>query len=138
MLQFVYSWCKMLDKTSLERLGLREGRIRSDDFVHNGGWYNSKGEKIGWGDLSSDDINRLASNLSDDEVFVVLPEQYSFWKFVTRHGSFGCLCETSKEEKNPGQEYIIEHARYVITKTKMFSSFTETPEELAEIIKGGK
>jgi len=42
----------MLTKDRLSRMGLREGVIRCREEVHNGGWYNTLGEKLGWGDLT--------------------------------------------------------------------------------------
>jgi len=39
-----------------EKFGICNGQMRSCDFVHNGGWYNKSGEKIGWGDLSPSDM----------------------------------------------------------------------------------
>ena len=43
--------------------GLRCGQLRGKQVAHNGGWYNGLGEKIGWGDLSQDDLSRIASQL---------------------------------------------------------------------------
>lgn len=41
----------IMTKDSLKLLQLREGQMRTgDSTVHNGGWYNTCGDKIGWGD----------------------------------------------------------------------------------------
>jgi len=72
----------MYDDFDCRLFGLRQNQMRMDDFVHNGGWYNCKGEKIGWGDLSPNDIVRLSQELEDGEDFYVLGEQDSYWNFV--------------------------------------------------------
>jgi hypothetical protein len=96
-------------------LGLRSGQIRADDLVHNGGWYNSDGEKLGWGDLSAEDLRRLRDGLPADELFIVLGESDSFWNFVTHNpGITGDFCKTTVEEMHPGRAYMAKNARYVI------------------------
>ena len=57
--------------------GFRAGQMRSNDYVHNGGWYNKAGEKLGWGDLSEEDMVRLMQELEDGEFFIILPESAS-------------------------------------------------------------
>lgn len=55
------------------------GQIRSRDVrvVKNARWYlvdHDGVAKVGWGDLSLDDINAVATRLTSTEAFVVLPE----------------------------------------------------------------
>lgn len=121
----------MLSKESLKELELHEGACKALDFVHNGGWYNTLGEKIGWGDLSPDDFARIQEKLEPGEAFVVLPESASFWNFVTRVGMIGQLCEVKPEEANPGAKYLAEHVRWIIANQGVFccSDYHRKPED---------
>jgi hypothetical protein len=96
--------------------GLFNGQMRGGPkkLTHNSGWYNRKGQKLGWGDLSADDFKRIAGGLKKGELFVILGERDSFWNFVTAYGNVGANCTTSPEEKAPGRDYIAEKAMYVI------------------------
>lgn len=70
----------------LDSLRLHAGQIRSVNYsncreceideklVHNGGWYNREGEKIGWGDLSLSDMENVQRHLESGGVFIVLSE----------------------------------------------------------------
>lgn len=107
----------MLTVSDLERLDLRVGLCCGDDLIHNGGWYNSKGEKLGWGDLSLAKIRTIISNLNKGEVFVVLPETASYWDFIEYKDSKMYL---KAEENNPGQEYISSNCSYIFTKDGIF------------------
>lgn len=107
------------------------GQIRSKEhFGHNAGWYNKKGEKIGWGDLDVKDIKSLMKTLQKDELFITLGEHDSFWKFVTAfNGPIGSMCATDKTEKEPGIDYIAEHARFIISHNEIFSNCNQFFEE---------
>ncbi len=95
--------------------GLHCGQIRGNDIVHNGGWYNSRGEKLGWGDLSAEDLVRIATELADHEVFVILPERASFWNFVQHNpGPLGSNAVTDVTEQAPGVDYIAQECLYLI------------------------
>jgi len=117
-------------------LGIINGQMRADDFVHNGGWYNAKGEKIGWGDLSKEDLERITNRMAGQpfELFIVLGEHDSFWPFVTSVGPIGSLCGVEAKEKNPGLDYVAEHARYVITGGGMYSLRSDESYELGSIM----
>ncbi len=138
----------MLTKERLADMKLREGAIRAKEVVHNGGWYNSLGEKLGWGDLDEKDFPNIQQHLQEGELFVVLPERASFWDFVTHHSAIGgSFCKTDPKEQNPGQDYLIEHAYYIITKTDVWrvsiaSAYSGcskmSGEEIANLIRSGK
>ena len=104
--------------------GLYEGQIRGSSVVHNGGWYNNLGEKIGWGDLSEKDLQKISRDLKSDEAFIVLGEHESFWNFVTHYGVVGALCQTKSEEQNPGLDYVIKYARYAIFSNQIMNLFS--------------
>lgn len=95
--------------------GLKCGQMRSDDTIHNGGWYNILGAKLGWGDLSIGDITRIKNELPKDECFIVLSESDSFWKFVRNVAPLGFMCDVDEpSERCPGTEYVLEKAMFLI------------------------
>lgn len=98
----------------LERLGLKSGQMRQRDLVHNGGWYDKTGQKIGWGDLEPADMRHIKDTLKADEIFYILPESDSFWNFVTSVGPIGSMCETEQTVDNPGIDYVLSRAHFVI------------------------
>ena len=95
---------------------LHVGQMRGRSVVHNGGWYNSQGEKLGWGDLDEKDLEKVSKGLEEDEAFLVLGEHDSFWNFVTDHGPIGAMCARKPEEQDPGIKYVVEHARFAVFK----------------------
>lgn len=97
------------------RFDLRCGQLRHNERSHNGGWYNSKGEKLGWGDLDDRDLKAIADDLEPGEVFVVLSESASFWHFVDRVGIIGSMSKVKPTEQNPGLDYVADHAVIMIT-----------------------
>ncbi|TSC83037.1 MAG: hypothetical protein G01um101419_309 [Parcubacteria group bacterium Gr01-1014_19] len=102
--------------------GLRFGQLRHmGEFGHNAGWYNKAGEKLGYGDLATGDLQKIAAELEEGELFITMGEQDSFWTFVTEHrGWLGAQCVTSQDEHSPGIAYVAEKAVYVIAKGKVY------------------
>jgi len=87
--------------------------------VHNGGWYNKAGEKLGWGDLSVKDMKYICDSLNADELFIILGEQESFWDFVSDLGHSAQTATTRPEIDAPGVDYVAEHALYILAKGKL-------------------
>lgn len=104
--------------------GLMCGQMRArSSFGHNAGWYNKKGEKLGFGDLNGKDIQNIQNGLEQDELFIILSELASFWKFVRRPGAVGSMADVDRQkEYEPGQEYVSKHFMYCVTKEKVFRS----------------
>ena len=101
--------------------GLTDGQTRRRDMVHNGGWYNRAGEKLGWGDLSPKDFQRISKELEGGELFIVLRETDSFWNFVVYNpGTTGGACVTEEAEKAPGVEYMIDHCAFIIERGELY------------------
>lgn len=102
--------------------GLRCGqmRYRPDKITHNSGWYNKLGEKLGWGDLGASDFKRIAKELEDGELFIILGESDSFWNFVTQIGPIGSMLKTTPTIEAPGIDYVASHARFVIAQGKLY------------------
>lgn len=109
--------------------GLACGQMcsRHNKLTHNSGWYNKRGEKLGWGDLSANDFQRIAAEIADNELFIVLSEQASFWNFFNK----GRPSEKAPTEAAPGIEYVAAHAMFLIAKGQLCSvnNFRETQEE---------
>jgi hypothetical protein len=105
---------------------LRCGQMRhQENFGHNSGWYNKNGEKIGWGDLDKQDVQRIKKALIDHELFITLGEHDSFWNFVTSFGMIGSMCETNQDEQSPGIDYVAKHSRYIIAHNEIFINSDE-------------
>ncbi len=101
------------DRTG-NQFGLRCGQMRRNDLVHNGGWYNKEGEKLGWGDLSEADLITIRDGLEESDVFIILSEMDSYWNFPVQAKQEG----TSEA---PGKKYVAEHAKFYITKGTIHS-----------------
>ena len=98
------------------------GQMRggSGKITHNSGWYNTDGEKLGWGDLSDSDFKNIRAQLEPGQKFVVLSERDSFWNFVKVPGMIGSMCGVDPAEAHPGREYLLEHAKFVITPSAFY------------------
>lgn len=59
--------------------GLRCEQVRGRYLIHAAGWYNAEGEQLGWGDLAVTDFVRIARELQDHELFVVLSQSRSMY-----------------------------------------------------------
>ena len=98
------------------------GQMRGRGMTHNSGWYNRLGEKLGFGDLSVEDFDRIAAGLEEGELFIILSESDSFWNFVTKPGHFGYQAKTQPTVEAPGVEYVAAHAMYVIGPKQFYCS----------------
>jgi len=99
-------------RAELPLFGLRSSHMACSEIVHNGGWYNLAGEKLGWGDLAARDFIRLMAELQGDEAFLVIGEQASFWYFsefeAKRQGTVGL------DPTVPGLDYVLKHLRWAV------------------------
>lgn len=100
----------MLDKAMFSDLtchefGLSYGQIKSDAILHNAGWFNNQGEKLGYGDISYNDIENIQKDLFDDECFILLSENATSWSIPS---------ELNRME--PGIDYVKNNASWFITK----------------------
>ena len=100
--------------------GIRCGQCRGRDFVHNGGWYNRDGEKLGWGDLAPADFLKISNELEDGELFIILYESDSFWNFVTRLGIIGSMATVKPDVEAPGVDFVAEKCCYIVAKHRLY------------------
>ena len=92
--------------------GLSTSQMRGNEIVHNGGWYNLAGEKLGWGDLAARDFVRILVEIPHGEAFIVLGEGASHWDFLRDFG--GKPEAMALDPAAPGIDYVLEHMRWVI------------------------
>lgn len=111
-----------MKELSYELYGLHSGRMTpKQSAAHNGGWYNGKGEKIGWGDLDYKDLWDIGRKMKEDESFIVLSESDSYWKFVSfPERSNPMKTEVAQKEQNPGLEYVASRARILVRNQEIF------------------
>jgi hypothetical protein len=96
-------------------------RGRSAGLTERSGWYNCDGERLGYGDLSLDDMVRIAIGIAENELFIVVPEEAAFWPFVNRQRNpSGDIHNTEPRGETPGTDYVAAHCRYVIARRKIF------------------
>lgn len=88
--------------------GLCNGQIRAKDFVHNGLWYNKLGEKIGSGDLSTEDFLTIRRELEEGEMFIILSEHAYSLDLIRKPG----LLDVNALDV----DYVAAKAKYIITK----------------------
>jgi hypothetical protein len=105
---------------------------RSGKVFHNASWFNGQGQKLGWGDLSWADIDRIVAELEPDEVFLVLSES-SFWNHVTRPSIIGAMAATDGNENEfPLEEVVAEAMMAIFPKEFHMIRRYETRPELME------
>ncbi len=81
------------------------------------GWYNERGEWIGWGNLTTENMTALAEVLSPKQLFIVLHEENAFRRFLRNllpdYSGLGA------SEDAPGQDYVMLHALFVISQNEI-------------------
>lgn len=76
---------------------------------HNNSWYNQAGEKLGWGDVCTCDLTRVAQQMDPSHVFYLLGEYDSHWQ----------LPEGTNPER-PGLPYVQRKMRSFITNGNIY------------------
>lgn len=97
--------------------GLCDGQVRADDHVHNGRWYNSQGERIGWGDLSTTDLRNIAVMLQEGEDLHVLREVDTSWNLPK-----------GLDMDAPGMSYVLGKAAYTVKPGKLIVTVSKYSE----------
>lgn len=71
----------MLDRQFLKLMRLDpNGAMRLDDFLHNARWYDRSGQYLGWGDISREDLIKLAAEMPEGEEIRFIYEGDTWWK----------------------------------------------------------
>lgn len=90
-----------------DKFGLRYNQIRTDAVLANAGWFNSKGEKLGFGDLNFADLDVVSMDIEDNEVFIALSEAATTWDMPS-----------DLDRNEPGIEYVMKNAKWLISGIK--------------------
>ena len=93
-------------------MGLRYGQMRCPELIHNGCWYNGRGERIGYGDLDPADFARIQAEMASDDTFIVLNEGDGTYSFARNAKHMGLDTWVSE----PGSAYLVKYAQVMITK----------------------
>jgi hypothetical protein len=112
----------MITKEMMQDCGVRVGNCVTKDTIHNGGWYDLRGVKIGWGDLSPKNLEELRKNIGADDALLVLSEKDSYWNFVKtiKGPAFMGHVTTNGGEKHPGIDYVMDHLRLAVHNNKIW------------------
>jgi hypothetical protein len=82
---------------------LINGQQKLNGIISSAGWFNGKGERLGYGDLSLKDIHRISKNIPDNEMFYVLSEVDASWDIPKE-----------LDRSAPGTDYVINNASWII------------------------
>lgn len=90
--------------------GLRYEQMRDTQVVvRNAGWFNKRGERLGFGDLSRGDLVGISEGLNQNELFVVLNDDDSYRSFTRGEVPWDKF-------QIPGIEYIVDHFEVMVQK----------------------
>ncbi len=95
--------------------GLRGGQVeRSDPWISRGRWFNEKGEFLGAGDLSGEQLQYISHELYDDELFVVLSENSGCMELVgeVRARKMGLTCQIANDHLPIS--YIAQYCDFIV------------------------
>lgn len=84
--------------------GLTHNQLRADALIFNAGWFNSKGEKLGQGDLNAKDLQNISFDIETNEVFIALSEADTTWNLPS-----------DLDRNAPGIDYVMSCARWIIS-----------------------
>jgi hypothetical protein len=98
--------------------GLECGQECREALARKSGWYNQRGERIGWGDLTVQQMMRISREIGRKELFIVLPEVASF----SRHQplSYRRRFGTEFNEEAPGLGHIIAKATFIVDRYNIY------------------
>jgi len=125
----------MINAEIMAEMRILDGNCVAQDTVHNGGWYDLRGVKIGWGDLSPTNLVALCEKIGDDDALLILHESDSFFKFVESYGVNGATCVVDADgEKHPGIDYVMSRLAFVVHDHQLFHTYTRSNDETGEEI----
>lgn len=98
------------------------GQIRTDSVINNAGWFNLAGEKIGYGDLSMQDLQTISASIPKDECFFALSEFATSWSMPPEMNA-----------SEPGKNFVLDHCIWAVSSNAIPNS---TP--YSSVVKVGK
>lgn len=103
-------------QTASHRFGLSNGQCLADELVHNGRWFNRRGEYLGWGDLDEQSIRAIRDGLTGDEMFLVMTE-YDFCIYINdRVGTY----RWESLDAATRRRYVYDYAHYLFVPGKIY------------------
>lgn len=94
-------------RTTPTLFGLRSLQYRQSAILYDVSWYNQAGERLGMGDLNGEDLMRIARELLEGEVFIILPANAP-----ARAGKIGR--DAGFDPDDTGIDYIHRYAWYAV------------------------
>ncbi len=73
-------------------------------YLHKTGWYNNRGQWLGYGDIAADDLMRIAAEIAEGEAFILVDQRD--WEFKRFH------------EVSVG--FLVDHAQWIVRRGKIF------------------
>ncbi len=117
----------MFGDLNCHAFGLTNGQQKNQAVLHNAGWFNQDGEKLGYGDVTLTDIRNIHFGLaSDNECFAILSEKATGWNLPTQLNS-----------AEPGPDYIKANALWFVTTSGMYH-FDACASGLSEVFHNNK
>jgi len=120
MSKFTRGICTSRSWTEDKLFGLRHGQMRKKRIVHDGGWFDEFGKRLGCGDLSAEDFEMVRRELKGNEMFVVLIEGDSFWNFRLRRKPALWKSSTEVDEEAPGVDYVAKKCLFIIARAGFY------------------
>ena len=101
--------------------GLLNNQVRIDNTIQSAGWFNIKGDRLGAGDLTMDDMSRIVKSIPEAEAFIVLNEADSTWNLPVH------LDRTS-----PGLDYCLSKVIWMMAKTNLGNLILRVRDDIEE------
>lgn len=117
--KFIYGTHTDAKKTPFGFLN-QQKRI-TNSIIECAGWFNSSGERLGSGDLSMKDMDKVAKSIPANEKFLVLSEGDALWNIPS-----------STDSSAPGIEYVMQRCVWCISTGSIIRVRDAENEEEAE------
>lgn len=107
-------------RTSLCKCSPKPIRPTCHKMGHNNSWYNNQGEKLGWGDICSCDLNRIIKEMDPSNTFYCLYEGDGYWDI-----------DSELDLSVPGITYVQDKAHLAVHKKLIYNITNETSNKRA-------
>lgn len=101
--------------------GLKTGQWRNppDRVMKDAGWYNQLGQRLGFGDLDTQDLKRIMQALLEEEVFIILDRMAAYFDFRKEYAKVMGVY-TEPDCSVPGILYVSQKAEYIVTTGQIY------------------